>query len=122
MKPEKLTDLEIHHLGMNYVGEILQENGYEFLAINSTLKKHPQFVCFKKGMPTLFVLVKTVLFPHNPDLYDQKFMEKFKKHAIKSEASVWYIGVTLSDTENPMQELYKGNPYKISSTGFKTIV
>ena len=54
-----LTAQELHNLGMNIVGKKLQEKGYEFVAINSELKKHPQFVLFKKGEPTIFVLVKT---------------------------------------------------------------
>jgi hypothetical protein len=54
---QRLTEQELHNLGMNIVGKKLQEKGYEFVAINSTLKKHPQFVLFKKGEPTIFVLV-----------------------------------------------------------------
>jgi hypothetical protein len=52
---QRLTEQELHNLGMNIVGKKLQEKGYEFVAINSTLKKHPQFVLFKKGEPTIFV-------------------------------------------------------------------
>ena len=54
-----LTAQELHNLGMNLIGKKLQEMGYEFVAINSELKKHPQFVLFKKGEHTIFVLVKT---------------------------------------------------------------
>ena len=53
-----LTAQELHNLAMNIVGEKLREMGYEFQAINSQLKRHPQFVLFKKGEPTIFVLVK----------------------------------------------------------------
>ena len=35
---------ELHNLAMNIVGEKLQAMGYEFQAINSQLKRHPQFV------------------------------------------------------------------------------
>lgn len=122
MKQEELSELEIHHLGMNYIGEILQKDGFEFLAINSKLKKHPQFICFKKGEPTLLVLVKTVLFPHDSDLYDSKLIEKFKKHAKQKEARVWFVGVGLSHANDVTKKLLKGDSYIIKSSGFKKIL
>ena len=42
-----LSAQELHNLAMNIVGEKLEKMGYEFQAINSTLKRHPQFVLFK---------------------------------------------------------------------------
>lgn len=39
-----LTQQELHNLAMNIVGKKLEKMGYEFQAINSKLKKHPQFV------------------------------------------------------------------------------
>ncbi len=122
MKQETLTELEIHYLGMNYIGEILQNEGYEFLAVNSQLKKHPQFICFKKGEPTLFVLVKTVLFPRDSDLYDQRLIEKVKQRAKESNAKVWYAGVTLSNADGVTKSLFKGDSYQIKSSGFKKIL
>ena len=53
-----LTKQELHNLAMNIVGKKLEKMGYEFQAINSKLKKHPQFVLFKKGESPIFVLVK----------------------------------------------------------------
>ena len=44
-----LTAQELHNLAMNIVGQKLEKMGYEFQAINSTLKRHPQFVLFRKG-------------------------------------------------------------------------
>ncbi len=117
-----LTELEIHHLGMNYIGEILQEDGYEFIAINSKLKKHPQYVCFKEGESTLFVLVKTVLFPQDPDLFDEKLIQQFKEHAKDKDARVWYVGVSLSNDNDITEQLMKGDAYKIKSSGFKKIL
>lgn len=43
-----LTAQELHNLAMNIVGKKLEKMGYEFQAINSQLKRHPQFVLFKK--------------------------------------------------------------------------
>ena len=70
-----LTAQELHNLAMNIVGEKLTEMGYEFQAINSQLKRHPQFVLFKKGEPTIFVLVKATNHLQNPNEYDTIWME-----------------------------------------------
>ena len=43
----KLSQQESHNLAMNIAGEELQKEGYEFLAINSDIKKNPQFVALK---------------------------------------------------------------------------
>lgn len=52
-----LSAQELHNLAMNIVGKKLQEMGYEFVAVNSKLKKHPQFVLYKKmRLPFLFLL------------------------------------------------------------------
>ena len=40
----QLTDQELHNLAMNIVGKDLEEQGYEFLGVNSDFKKDPQFV------------------------------------------------------------------------------
>ena len=42
-----LTKQELHNLAMNHVGKDLESRGFEFIAINSSLKKNPQFVCTK---------------------------------------------------------------------------
>jgi len=66
---------------MNTVGEKLEKMGYELQAINSQLKRHPQFVLFKKGEPTIFVLVKTYSNLQNPNEYDVVWMEAFKEQS-----------------------------------------
>ena len=72
-----LTKQELHNLAMNIVGKKLEKMGYEFQAINSKLRKHPQFVLFKKGEPTIFVLVKASNNIQNPEEYDVLWMETF---------------------------------------------
>ena len=85
-----LTAQELHNLAMNIVGDKLREMGYEFQAINSQLKRHPQFVLFKKGEPTIFVLVKATNNIQNSNEYDVLWMETFKNHAKKQNAKVWF--------------------------------
>ena len=43
-----LSPQELHNLAMNHVGKDLESRGFEFVAINSKLKRHPQFVCIDK--------------------------------------------------------------------------
>ena len=56
---QKLSKQESHNLAMNIVGEELEKDGFEFLAINSDLKKNPQFVVLK-DKETSFVVVRDV--------------------------------------------------------------
>ncbi len=109
-----LTEQELHNLAMNIVGEKLQEKGYEFVAINSELKKHPQFVLYKKGEPTIFVLVKATHNLQNPNEYDAIWMETFKNHAEKNNAKVWYAGVGLANAESVDLPVMKNRPYYVA--------
>lgn len=65
-----LTKQELHNLAMNHVGKDLEQRGFEFVAINSKLKKHPQFVCIDKNSQYYFVIVRAVMLPENPNNYD----------------------------------------------------
>jgi len=113
-----LTEQELHNLGMNIVGKKLQEMGYEFVAINSELKKHPQFVLFKKGEPTIFVLVKVSSNIQNPEAYDVLWMETFKNHALKQNAKVWYAGIGIANAESIELPVFKDQPYYIAFDDF----
>ena len=72
---EALNEQELHNLAMNHVGKDLEERGFEFVAINSKLKKHPQFVCIDKNSQYFFVIVRAVMLPDNPNNYDVIWME-----------------------------------------------
>ena len=106
-----LTAQELHNLAMNIVGKKLQDMGYEFVAINSTLKKHPQFVLFKNGEPTIFVLVRATSNIQNPNEYDKIWMESFVQHAKNQNASVWFAGVGLANAESIEMPVFKDQPY-----------
>ena len=113
-----LTEQELHNLGMNIVGKKLQEMGFEFVAINSTLKKHPQFVLFKKGEPTIFVLVKVSSNIQNPQEYDVLWMETFKEHALKQNAKIWYAGIGIANAVSVELPVFKDQPYYIAFDDF----
>ncbi len=113
-----LTQQELHNLGMNIVGKKLQEKGYEFVAINSELKKHPQFVLFRKGEPTIFVLVKTTNNIQSPEEYDVLWMETFKEHSKKQNAEIWFAGIGIANAESVELPVFKDQPYYISFNDF----
>lgn len=85
-----LSKQELHNLAMNHVGKDLESRGFEFVAINSRLKKHPQFVCIDKNSQYFFIIVRAVMLPENPNNYDIVWMETFKQHAVENKAKVLY--------------------------------
>ena len=115
---QELTKQELHNLGMNIIGKKLQKMGYEFIAVNSELKKHPQFVLFKKGEPTIFVIVKTTNNIQSPQEYDVLWMETFKEHAKKLNAKVWYAGIGIANAESVELPVFKDQPYYVAFDDF----
>lgn len=115
---QKITEQELHNLGMNIVGKKLQKMGYEFVAVNSELKKHPQFVLYKKGEPTIFVLVKTTNNIQSPQEYDTVWMETFKAHAKRQNAKVWYAGIGIANAESIELPVFKNQPYYVAFDDF----
>ena len=96
---------------MNHVGKDLEKRGFEFIAVNSKLKKHPQFVCIDKNNQYFFVIVRAVLLPKNPNNYDVVWMETFKKHAYDKDAKVLYAGVGLGNPDGENLIEYNGIQY-----------
>ncbi len=116
-----LTEQELHNLAMNHVGKELEERGFEFIAVNSKLKKHPQFVCIDKNSQYFFVLVKAVLLPENPNNYDVFWMETFKNHAREKEAKVLYAGVGLANAQNENLPVFLNEDYVLEYNGIQVI-
>ena len=116
-----LTEQELHNLAMNHVGKDLETRGFEFIAINSKLKKHPQFVCMDKSKQYFFVIVRAVLLPDNPNNYDVIWMESFKKHARENDAKVLYAGVGLGHPEGQDLPVFLNEEYLIEYNGIQVI-
>jgi len=116
-----LTKQELHNLAMNIVGEELEKKGFEFIAINSKLGKHPQFVCIDKSKQYYFVVVKAVAYPDNPHNYDMIWMESFKKHAIEQNAKVFYAGVGLQNPKSPNKPVLLNEEYILEYAGLQAI-
>jgi len=116
-----LTPQEVHNLAMNHVGKDLEARGFEFVAINSKLKRHPQFVCIDKNNQYYFVVVRAVILPENPNNYDVVWMETFKKHAYEKDAKVLYAGVGLGNPEGEDLPIYLNEEYLIEYNGIQVI-
>ena len=67
--PVPLGKEELHRLAMNIIGKELEKDNYEFLSINSSLEKNPQFVC-TKNKQLYFIIVKAILYPENPKTFE----------------------------------------------------
>lgn len=101
---------------MNIVGKHLEEEGYEFLAVNSELEKNPQFVCLKDKQ-THFVVVRPLPIGFRPEDYDRVLMAKVKEHAEKFEARTFFAGVGLEHRDGPNRPLVRNTPYLMHFTG-----
>lgn len=116
-----LTAQELHNLAMNIVGKELQANGYEFIAVNSQLKKHPQFVCIDAQKNTYFVIVKAALISNLPIDYDVVWMETFKSHARKNNAKVFFAGVGLGNINNQNKVPNLNEAYLLQYNGLQLL-
>jgi len=111
-----LSQQESHNLAMNIVGEELQKEGFEFLAINSDLKKNPQFVTLK-DKKTSFVIVRSVANEKATTIPENIFLEPILKHALKHKATVYYTGVWLGHGTDINQPVINGEEYSFVYMG-----
>ena len=116
-----LTEQELHNLAMNHVGKDLESRGFEFIAINSKLEKHPQFVCMDKNKQYYFVIVRAVILPDNPNNFDVVWMESFKKHALEKDAKVLYAGVGLGNKNSNKELIYLNEEYLLEYNGIQVL-
>ena len=116
-----LNEQELHNLAMNIVGKDLEKRGFEFIAVNSKLKKHPQFVCIDKNSQYFFVIVRTVKLPENPNNYDVVWMETFKSHAREKDAKVLYAGVALGNPDGNDLPIFLNEEYLCEYNGIQFI-
>lgn len=118
MEQHILTEQELHNLAMNIVGKKLEENGYEFLAVNSELKKNPQFVC-TKNKEMSFVVVKGIEYPGDPRDIDffRADLNKMRDHALKFEARTFYAAVGLVNAKDYNLPVYLNEDYVVDYEG-----
>ncbi len=113
---QQLTEQELHNLAMNIVGKELEAAGYEFMGINSKPGKNPQFVCLKDKKLS-FIVVRSILFPENPRIFDPKLLKKVKVHAVKYEAKTYFAGVGLYNAEDRSLPVLLNEPYVVDYEG-----
>ena len=116
-----LTEQELHNLAMNIVGKDLEAQGFEFVSVNSTLKKDPQFVCLK-DKKLHFVLVKAVRYPDNPIDYDVIYLQTMRVHALKFKARTFYAGVGLANSTDYDLAVTSNEDYTINYNGLIEII
>ena len=116
-----LTEQERHNLAMNIVGKDLESQGFEFLGVNSQLKRNPQFVALK-DKKLHFVIVRAVQYPDDPNTYDPIFMQEIKEHAAKFNASTFYAGVGLGSGSDYGKPVEKDSAYTQIYNGLQEIL
>ena len=114
----KLDEQELHNLAMNIVGKDLEDNGYEFLGVNSKLKRNPQFVALK-DTKLHFVIVRAILYPDDPTAFDPAFMKDIKEHAEKFNARTFYAGVGLANSADYDEPITSDEDYIVNYSGWK---
>ncbi len=117
---EQLTNQELHNLAMNIVGEDLKTQGFEFLGVNSKLKRDPQFVALK-DKDLHFVIVRAVTYPEDANKIDEPLMKTIKEHADKFDAKTYYAGVGLGHGNDYGQPVVKDEDYTMIYKGLQEI-
>lgn len=117
---EELTEQELHNLAMNIVGKELEADGFEFLGINSDLKKDPQFVALK-DKKYYFIVVRAITYPADTETYDPKLMATIKSHAEKFEAKTYYAGVGLGHGSDYGKPVVKDEDYTMVYNGLQEV-
>lgn len=117
----QLTEQELHNLAMNIVGKDLEAQGFEFLGVNSQLKRDPQFVALK-DKELHFVIVRATAYPKDANVYDPVLMETIKQHALKFEAKTYYAGVGLGHGSDYAKPVIKDEDYTMVYNGLQEIL
>jgi hypothetical protein len=118
--PVPLGKDELHRLAMNIIGKDLEKDNYEFLSINSSLEKNPQFVC-TKNKQLYFIIVKAILYPENPKTFEIKNLNKILDHCTKFDAKLLCAKVGLANSDNYELPLFKNSSYIINYEGIEKI-
>ena len=117
---DKLTYQDLHNLAMNIVGKELEDDGYEFLGVNSELKRNPQFVALKDEKLN-FVIVRAIPYPVDPKYYDPQLLKEIKEHALKFKAKTFYAGVGIANSVDYDKPVLKDEDYTVNYEGLQEI-
>ncbi len=119
---QPLTEQELHNLAMNIVGKQLEADGFEFMAVNSELRKNPQFVCLKEKK-LHFIVVKSIEYPGDPKDFEffKTDLNKMKEHALKFKADTFYAPVGLVNASDYNLPVYLNEEYIVDYDGLVKI-
>lgn len=109
---------DIHKLAMKEVGVHLAKEGFEFLSVNSELKKDPQFVCLKEKK-LHFIVVRGCLYPENPKDFDIQLMKQVTEHGIKYKATTYFAGVGFANAQDYELPLSQNDSYAVNFDGLQ---
>ncbi|MGM0635617.1 MAG: Na(+)-translocating NADH-quinone reductase subunit F [Bacteroidota bacterium] len=112
----QLDRQQLHNLAMNIVGKDLENQGYEFLGVNSEFKKNPQFVALR-NKKLHFVVVRAISYPDDPKVYDEQLVRKVKEHADKFNAKTFWAGVGLANNVNYDKPVDSEDDYVVQYSG-----
>ena len=118
--PIPLGKEELDRLAMNIIGKDLEKDNYEFLSINSSLEKNPQFVC-TKNKQLYFIIVKAILYPENPKTFEIKNLNKILDHCTKFDAKLLCAKVGLANSDDYELPLFVNSSYIVNYEGFEEI-
>ena len=118
--PVPLGKEELHRLAMNIIGKDLEKDNYEFLSINSSLEKNPQFVC-TKNKQLYFIIVKAILYPENPKTFEVKNLNKILDYCTKFDAKLLCAKVGLANSDDYELPLFKNSSYIVNYDGIEKI-
>lgn len=116
-----LSAQELHNLAMNIVGKDMESKGYEFIAVNSQLKRNPQFVCIDENNKRFFVIVRATLISEYSIAYDVIWMETFKNHARKNNAKVLFASVGIGNIEDKSKVPNLNEAYLLQYEGLQLL-
>ena len=109
---------DIHKLAMKEVGDHLAEEGFEFLSVNSELKKDPQFVCLREKK-LHFIVVRGCLYPENPKDFNIQLMKQVTEHGIKYKATTYFAGVGFANAQDYELTLTQNDSYAVNFDGLQ---
>lgn len=123
MKGNKMTNDELHFLGIKTVYKDLIDRGYKVLNVRKEIDVNPQILAEINDCKAL-IMVRTARFP-NMGVLIPEIAAQVKELAIKHKANLFFASVGIAnangDTDEEMAEPEVGGEYYINYKGLTQI-
>ena len=123
MSGNKMTNEELHFLGIKVVYKDLIDRGYKVLNVRKEFDVNPQILVEINDSKAL-IMVKTARFP-NMGVLVPEIASQVKELAIKHKANLFFASVGIAnangDTDEEMAEPEVGGEYYINYKGLTQI-